>query len=70
MALFCNFLWFKIAKGAQTTAEVVTYGIYWDCIILFSFLAVPFLFYDVDLTKTQIAGIFVTIAGIFITKFG
>ena len=70
LALFCNFLWFKIARSTNVTAEIVTYGIYWDVIILFSFMAVPFLFYEVNLTKQQLFGIIITIAGIAITKLG
>lgn len=68
ISLVCNLLWLHIAKNTENVSKLTIYGLYWDSLITFCFLSVPFLFFDVQFTYKQILGICFIILGIGITK--
>lgn len=68
LALICNLIWLWIAKNTQDVSKLAIYGLYWDSIITFSFLAVPVLLFGVSFTKMQVLGVFLILAGIVLTK--
>lgn len=70
LAIVLNTLWLTIAKRTIDNSKLLLYGLYWDSIITFTFLLVPFLFFHIKLTPIQYTGIILIISGIICTKLG
>jgi multidrug transporter EmrE-like cation transporter len=68
LGVAANFLWFSIAKQTMDRGLILRYGFYWDSIIVFSFVAIPYMFFDIRLTLIKTIGIITIAAGILLTK--
>lgn len=66
--VFCNFLWFSMAKAIKDNSEVLMLGFYWDVMIVSSFVLVPILFFQVNLSLYKIIGLALIFSGIIFTK--
>lgn len=68
VSLVCNLIWLHIAKTTENVSKLTVYGLYWDSLITFCFLAVPFFFFEVQFNYKQLIGIMFILLGIGITK--
>lgn len=68
LSLVANFLWFSMIQKIQKPSDVLLYGLYWDMVILFSFISVPLIFYGARFKMVPSIGIFLMVLGFLLTK--
>jgi multidrug transporter EmrE-like cation transporter len=68
LGVAANFLWFSIAKQTMDRSLILRYGFYWYSIIVLSFVAIPYIFFDIRLTLIKTIGIITIATGILLTK--
>lgn len=69
LSIIVNIGWFTIAKIVSDKDDILIYGAFWDSIIIFTFTAVPFLFFGVRLGMKDSIGFGLILAGILVIKF-
>jgi len=65
-----NFIWFTIAKQIADHNKILTYGMYWDTIIILSFMFVPLAFYGARPNVITSIGLGFMFFGFLLTKVG
>ena len=68
IAIIANFIWLSIAKTTNDSGEILILGAYWDIMILLTFIVIPFIFFEVNLSKTQYLGLGLIFTGFVVTK--
>jgi drug/metabolite transporter (DMT)-like permease len=68
LGLVANFVWFSLVKTISDHSKILLYGLYWDIIIIGTFVAVPILFYGARFKFYTALGIALIILGFFLTK--
>lgn len=66
--IIANFIWFSMARSIKNNSEILMLGFYWDVMIVFTFMLIPFLFFEVNLDIYKITGLFLIFGGIVLTK--
>lgn len=62
-------IWFSMARDLHDPKKILLYGLYWDMIIVGTFIAVPFI-YGAKVSTITALGIFMMVAGFILTKVG
>lgn len=68
LAVISNFAWMWLSKTTQNPSDLVVRGVYWDLMLMASYMSVPFLAYGAKLNSTQLIGIGLIVAGLVIMK--
>lgn len=68
IGLTANLTWLHLTKHTPEKNQLFIYGLYWDSIIVFTYMAIPLLFLGVKLDWKQVVGTILVVAGIFLTK--
>jgi len=68
IAIVANFAWLTIAKTVPENSKILIYGSIWDAMILFTFITIPFIFFEMKLTTKDWIGLSLIILGILIVK--
>jgi hypothetical protein len=64
----CTILWLTVAKLIGDKDKILVAGIWWDTMIMLSYVIVPIAFYKAELTPMAATGILLIIVGIGLTK--
>lgn len=67
-AVVANVLWFLIAKADPNSSSLMIKGLIWDAMLMMMYLLVPILFFEARFTNMQMAGLALTVVGLFLTK--
>ena len=67
IAIIAGSCWVAISRSVNKE-QVVLYGAYYDVMLTFIFLIVPFFFMGFSLTNRQLIGIIIIFTGLVVTK--
>jgi len=67
LGIIANFCWFSMIRGINGN-QVLFMGLYWDLMIVLTFMATPFLFFNLPLTLTKLIGLGMIVIGLVVTK--
>lgn len=70
VAIIANICWLNIARLESDASKLVMTGLYWDIMLTFVYLAVPFVIFAAKVTIWQSVGIAAIVIGIILTKVG
>ena len=68
IGVIANFFWFTIAKTTTDSGKVLTYGLYWDMLLVVAFVSIPFIFFNIELSTTKWIGLTFMLFGFIVTK--
>jgi multidrug transporter EmrE-like cation transporter len=69
VAIVANFSWLTVAKYTTENDKIMILGSIWDSIILFTFLAIPYFYFNVRLATKDYIGVGLIVIGILVVKF-
>jgi drug/metabolite transporter (DMT)-like permease len=61
-------IWMTIAKQDNNSSTLVIKALYWDCMLMLIYLAVPFVLFNATITMYQAIGITLVTIGLILTK--
>lgn len=68
LAILSNLIWFHIAKHEPSSSILMLKGLYWDVMLMLSYLIVPLLFFSAKFSALQGIGIVLVLIGLVLTK--
>jgi multidrug transporter EmrE-like cation transporter len=70
LAIFCNLIWFQIAKQEPSSSVLMIKGLFWDVMLMMCYLIVPILFFSARFSVFQGVGLILVLSGLLLTKVG
>lgn len=70
LAMINNYIWLKIAKSTNDSSKLLMLGVYWDSMIVLSYVLLPVIFFGARAHGTSLLGIVLIVVGMMLTKIG